>query len=53
MTGEIRGSDVFWDVLRGDDLGLDGRDAALYFAAAGRAALNDLRGRPFPCPEDP
>ncbi len=34
-------------------MGLDSRIATLYFAAAGRAALNDLRGRPFPCPEAP
>jgi hypothetical protein len=39
------------EVLRISDEVLDGRFCAVYSAPAGRAALNDLRGWPFPCPE--
>lgn len=39
------------DALRTVDITLDSRNPALYSAPAGRAALNDLRGWPFPRPE--
>ncbi len=51
MAGEIGGIDGIDNGLRGVDMGLDGWNAALYSAPAGRAALNDLRDWPFPCPE--